>query len=212
MSNNIGLNIFKKLKLLSFYSLKKSGYLHDKGWFSSFNSKMPIDKSGQAIPWMTYAFIDFLEPRLKSNMLVFEYGCGNSSLWWQKKVSKVTACESNQAWHDQMKKQSAGNLEIKLRTIENEAFAKSICEDDSEYDIIVIDGADRVNCAKNSLNNLKEDGIIIWDNSDREEYNEGYSHLIKNGFKRLDFYGLGPINVMAWSTSVFYKPNNCLDI
>ncbi|HAY39752.1 MAG TPA: FkbM family methyltransferase, partial [Desulfobacteraceae bacterium] len=80
------------------------------------------------------------------------------------------------------------------------------------FNIIVIDGRDRVNCAKNSLKALKGDGVIIWDNSEREYYQEGYSYLIQNGFRRLDFEGLGPIGIREWCTSIFYRDNNCFEI
>jgi hypothetical protein len=80
------------------------------------------------------------------------------------------------------------------------------------FDAIVIDGRDRVNCCKNSLGALKAAGVIIWDNSERPDYQEGYDFLINNGFKRIDFGGIGPINPDAWCTSVFYRSNNCLGI
>jgi hypothetical protein len=80
------------------------------------------------------------------------------------------------------------------------------------FDIIVIDGRDRVNCAKNSLGALKEDGVIIWDNSERSKYAEGYAFLKDNGFKRIEFTGIGPVNSFAWSTTVFYRNKNCLAI
>ncbi len=54
--------------------------------------------------------------------------------------------------------------------------------------------------------------MVIWDNSDRSDYEEGYEFLLGQGFRRLDFYGLGPINVMASCTSVFYREQNCLGL
>jgi hypothetical protein len=80
------------------------------------------------------------------------------------------------------------------------------------FDIIIIDGRERVQCSMNSLNALKENGVIIWDNSDRLKYAKGYNFLLSNGFKRIDFSGLGPINPHAWCTSIFYRVGNCLDI
>ena len=78
--------------------------------------------------------------------------------------------------------------------------------------MIVIDGRERVCCTLNSLRALKEEGVIIWDNSDRPQYSEAYEFLVSKGFNRIDFYGMGPISAHSWCTSVFYKDKNCLNI
>ena len=91
-------------------------------------------------------------------------------------------------------------------------YSKTILRYNNAFDIIVIDGRDRVNCARNCLGALKDNGVVIWDNSDRDKYEEGYAYLVQNGFNRLDFDGLGPINCDGWRTSVFYRQNNCLGI
>jgi len=82
----------------------------------------------------------------------------------------------------------------------------------SKYDIVVIDGRDRVNCAKRSLDSLKPAGVFIWDNSDRPEFEEGLRALIPRGFRSLDFEGLGPVNPYTWMTSILYRDQNCLGI
>ena len=78
------------------------------------------------------------------------------------------------------------------------------------FDIIVIDGRHRVLCARYALEALKPDGIIVWDNTDRDRYREGYAYLESQGFQRRDFDGMGPINNFAWRTSIFYRPGNFL--
>lgn len=83
---------------------------------------------------------------------------------------------------------------------------------DTTFDVVVIDGRDRVNCAKATMNLKQRPSAIIWDNSERERYQEGYDLLINNGYRRLDFDGFGPVNGRPWRTSVFYMPDNCLKI
>ncbi|MCB9361658.1 MAG: FkbM family methyltransferase [Flavobacteriales bacterium] len=200
------------LNLLSFYSLKKSGYLFDQGWFYSFKAKKPIDKENNPIPWMTYSFIDFISSRLNSNMKIFEYGSGNSTLWWSKRVKTIVSCEHDKLWYNSLLNDLPENVTLEYKEVKNGNYARKISEYVNEFDIIIIDGRDRISCAKNSLLALKKDGIIIWDNSDRKEYQEGYNFLTSQGFKRIDFIGLGPINVMPWATSVFYKSDNCLNL
>ena len=43
---------------------------------------MPIDKNSNPLPWVTYGFIDFISERLNKSIDVFEYGSGNSTLWY----------------------------------------------------------------------------------------------------------------------------------
>jgi len=72
----------------------------------------------------------------------------------------------------------------------------------------MIDGRDRVNCALQGVGALKDDGVILWDNAERAEYQKGYNFLIDQGFKRLDFWGMGPSRVVKWSTALFYRQKN----
>ena len=104
------------------------------------------------------------------------------------------------------------NITYQLRKDEQGAFGDSILESKEQYDLIIIDGADRINCARNAVKSLKPSGVIIWDNSDREEYRAGYEFLVLEGFKRIDFFGHGPIGYREWCTSVFYRQNNCFGI
>jgi hypothetical protein len=196
-----------------FFCGKLHAYLDDIGWIKSKQTRLPIDRNGDPIPWFTYASIAFLSGRIGPGMSVFEYGSGNSTLWWSKRVAHVGSCEHNQEWFDYFKDRVPTNVTYVHRPLEDGGdYCKAILQAEETFDIVVIDGRDRVNCAKQVLPKLREDGVIIWDNSDRERYSEGYSFLLESGFRRLDFAGLGPINNRGWCTSVFYRDDNCLNI
>lgn len=193
--------------------LKKPSYLKDVGWFVSLNKSIPVDKDGAAVPWYTYGAIDFLSGRISREMAVFEYGSGNSTIWWAERVSRVVSCEHDEEWFLKLKEQVPDNVQYihqKLSPLGD--YSRAILQYDKEFDIIVLDGRNRVNCAKNCLCALTDRGVIVWDNSDRDKYEAGYDFLIENGFKRLDFKGIGPINTYGWCTSMFYKTQNCLGL
>ena len=200
--------------MLAIYRLwRRSSYLRQVGWFDSSSNRMPIDRKGRHIPWFTYGAVQFLEPRIKEWMTVFEYGSGNSTIWWSRRVSQVVSCEHDGDWYKRMIPELAGNVEYVHCDLQcGPAYSKVILRYRGKFDIIVIDGRDRVNCAKNSLPALKPSGIVIWDNSNRKKYQDGYDHLTGNGFKRIDFAGLGPINAKGWCTSIFYRTANWLAI
>jgi len=200
-------------KLLTVRSLVQGGYLRDKGWIRSALDSMPVDAAGQPIPWYTYGSIDFLAARVHAEMNVFEYGSGNSTLWWSRRTRRVVSCEHDAGWYDALKSKLPANVDYShVRLADDGAYARAISLRTEQFDVIVIDGRDRVNCARSSLPSLSPSGVIVWDNSDRTEYDTGYRFLQANGFRRLDFWGMGPINTYGWCTSVFYRPLNCLGI
>ena len=91
-------------------------------------------------------------------------------------------------------------------------YCEFITTQENDFDIIIIDGRDRVNCTKYAIYKLKKEGVIIFDNSDRKAYKDAYDLLASTGFRRIDFWGIGPINKYEWCTSVFYRNNNVLGI
>jgi hypothetical protein len=188
-------------------------YLDEIGWFKSVEKGLPIDGDGNCLPWFTYASISFLNGKIQSGMTVFEFGSGNSTLWWSRKVFSVVSYEHDYEWFSFLKGSIPSNVKYRHCDLEyGGEYCKAILEYNDKFDIIVIDGRDRVNCAKNSLGALRGNGVIIWDNSEREKYQEGYLYLKQNGFRRLDFEGHGPVNPYKWCTSIFYRSNNCFGI
>jgi hypothetical protein len=200
-------------KWLAIRDLGLSSHLHTQGWFASRATSTSVDASGAPLPWYTYGAIAFLEPRLRANMSIFEFGSGNSTLWWSRRVSRVASCEHDSDWYEDVRSRLPSNVEYRLATLgENGEYAQSVLQGHRTFDIVVIDGRDRVACALNTPRALKGDGVIVWDNSDRSEYQSGYDYLVEQGFKRIDFWGMGPINTYGWCTSIFYRRENCLGI
>lgn len=197
------------LNILYFY--KNDSYLKKNGWFNSFRKGLPVNHKNEPIPWFAYPAIKFIESKLNREMIVFEYGCGNSTLWWSKHVKYVFSCEHNVIWYESMKRLIPVNVVLYQVDLDH-GYSKKVLEFKNKFDIVVIDGRDRVNCAINTIEALKINGIIIWDNSDREKYKEGYDYLISKNFKRIDFEGIGSLSSKSWCTSIFYRKNNCIGI
>lgn len=192
--------------------LVREAYATDTGWVLSRKLGLPVDAQGKPIPWYTYPAVRFLEECTPKDASVFEFGMGNSTLWWSEHAKTVLACEHDRIWFDRMSGMLPSNVQAILVPLQNNRYAYSARDSGQTFDIIVIDGRNRVDCAKNSIDCLTEEGAIVWDNSDRRRYDEGYSFLRKNGFKQLNFWGTGALVLNQWCTSVFYRPNNCLGI
>lgn len=193
--------------------LGSNSYLTKAGWFDSRKKNIPIDENGDPIPWYTYAAIYFIGERVGTNWRVFEFGSGNSTMWWCRRVSTVVSYEHDSVWYYKLKEQLPKNVEYLQSDLGGSgAYSKSIVKYKAEFDVVIIDGQDRIDCAKDCLNALKPSGVIIWDDSERKQYEPGFKVLKENGFKKIDFYGLGPIANHGKCTSIFYKKNNCFNI
>lgn len=84
--------------------------------------------------------------------------------------------------------------------------------EDDLFDLIIVDGSYRDICIEKCPIKLNETGVLIVDNSDWEQLQSSFALLKRQGFRQLEFYGIGPANGHPWGTSIFYKKNNFLGI
>ena len=173
----------------------------------SIDEKVCLDRDGNPIPWYTYPAIEYLSQFDYHDKKFFEYGCGYSSLFWAKRAKQVVSIEDNPRWFEKWQKEfSKPNLQIRWRD-EGEIYENAIFEDDTKYDVIVIDGKRRAQCAKAAIQALNDGGIIILDDSDRintsKEYMEAVANLKSKNLLQVDFYGFCPMNNYTKTTSIF---------
>jgi len=162
------------------------------------------------LPWFTYGAIHFLESRLMPGFRVFEWGSGGSTTWWSERAKEVVACEHDHTWYRRVASSVGANVTVVERAL-GEAYSGEI-DAHGEFDIVVIDGRERVACAVHAIGSLTPHGVIVWDNSDRTKYEPGLKLLTDHGFRSVEFFGLGPVLAEPWGTSIFYRPSNCLGL
>ena len=189
----------------------EQGYLHEVGWLRSILEEKPIDRHGSAVPWFSYPFFYFLDERLRKGLSVFEYGSGQSTFYYAQKGIRVSSVEHNAAWLPEVP--AAYRDKVQVHFIEDIAqYAKSILEFKARFDIVVVDGIERVACLRESLAALHEHGVLVLDDSQRSEYEEGIRYLRAQGFKVLHFWGMKPMGYDLTSTTLFYRETNCLGV
>jgi len=172
------------------------------GYYRSVRSGRAVDSIGKPLPWYTYSAISYLESLDFRQKHIFEYGCGNSTLFWAIRSLSVTSCESELAWFHEMRDKAASNCDIMYIDTE-EHYVQSIHIGRIEYDVIVIDGKWRAQCAAEALRSIKPCGMIILDNSD---INPNICAMLRSsGLLQVDFHGFGPVNDYPWTTSVFLR-------
>jgi hypothetical protein len=195
-------------------SQKYSGYLVDIGWFNSYKTKQSINALSKPIPRTTYPFIDFIVERLNKEITLFEYGSGNSTLFWAERVKEVNSVEHSSEWFKLISDKTAHlkNVEIKYTDAAKDSYSDAIKLFSKKYDFIMVDAIYRIDCMKASLDYLTKIGVVILDDSEREEYREGIEFIVNNGFRRIDFWGIAPTILFKKCTTIFYRNNNCLGI
>ena len=188
-------------------------YLHVTGWWESARRGYPCNAQGEPVPWMNYAVTALLEERLKSTFRLFEFGSGYSTMFYARKVRSVTSVEHDEAWHAFVSRRVPENVEL-VYTAEDEdgAYCRTIGAQQTKYDVVIVDGRDRVNCLRQSLEHLADEGVVILDDSDRERYQEGIAYVQARGFRALGLESLRPERASRGRTTVLYRQNNCLGL
>jgi len=199
--------------LAGIIQLYVNSVIKDYGWFKSYKTKESVDKNGNPIPWNTYPFLSFIEQRLKHEFNVFEYGSGNSTIWYAQKVSSIIAIDHNKEWYEKVKEILPQNAEVLLSSdTDANMYSNEISKLGNKYNIIIVDGIFRNESLAASLDYLKDDGVVVFDDTERDDYNVSFKLLKEKGFKRLDFRGMRGITSIINTTSIFYRSNNCLSI
>lgn len=192
-------------KFLKFIEIWQNDFVIDQ----TIRQKQSFDKNKKPLPWYTYPAIEYLCGFDFSSKNVFEFGCATSSLFWAERALNVTSIENDLNWYQKWQKEfKKSNLEILYRPND---YAKAILETGKKFDVIVIDGIDRLNCAQTALEALSNEGMIIFDDSDRANKSQDIAKALQllkeKGLFQVDFYGFCPMNIYPKTTSIFFTRN-----
>jgi len=192
---------------------KRENYLYDIGWTNSIITGKVVDAAGNPVPWVTYPYIQFIGERLNKNLDIFEFGSGNSTLYYAKNAGMVDSVDHDKFWYEKIKCTMPANVNLFYCELEDGAnYSRYALTTNRLYDMIIVDGMNRVECCLNNLEALKPTGVLVVDDSERPEYDTATAFLKEKGFKRLDFWGTAPTVYYLKCTTIFYRDNNCLGI
>ena len=205
-----GLAVFAKCLGLIY---SKRSMLRKLGYIQSVKERRPCRVDGTPIPWMNYNIIKFLEERLDKSQKMFEFGSGNSTLFYSERVASVISLETDKDWYDYCKSTMPDNVTLLFTDYHNgEPYETVIHDQDGEFDIVIVDSWERPECMRESVSKLSPGGVIILDDSHRDYYADAFSFMQAQGFRKIDFEGLKPAGIREYRSTVFYRPDNCLGI
>lgn len=172
-----------------------------RGLLRSQRQSASVTAEGEPVPWITFPARDYLSQLDFSGASVLEYGGGLSSLWWARRAASVVTVESDAGWVERVKSGAPGNLQI-IGPVSLDEYARAPLAEGRTFQVVVVDGKQRKECAEAALPHLDPAGLLVLDNSD---WHPGIcAWLRERGMLEVDFHGFGPINDYTWTTSVFF--------
>ena len=129
------------------------------------------------LPSFTDGAIDFIDNiiterlSLNGSVNIFEFGCGNSTLYFLSRECNVRSIDHDRSRVDKINSTAKIlNLSDRLDlTVEEKPYQKVYTN--KRYDIVIIGGDDRLDCLNQVVNyGLNDDLILVFENSERTDY------------------------------------------
>ena len=177
---------------------------------------------GDAVPWVTYPAIEFLDRQLSHEHRVFEWGSGGSTLYFLEKAGKVVSVEHDPAWHQKVVEvleadEGSGRVEYRLvepvRGTEDvdwryasgsrgsedadfEPYVRAI-EDfgEASFDLVAVDGRARMGCLAAAVDKVAPGGMLLLDNANYPRYRDRLDDIrsrLLKGWQEINLAGPGP--------------------
>ncbi len=181
-----------------------------RSWRTSLRPGASPFESG--LPWLTFRATAYLSARMKPGYKVFEYGGGGSTLFFLGRGCSVTTIEHDQGWFELLGKKIStsrswagalvlpvprnppsacdpsdplgyGTSDERLKDFDFTKYVQTIlAHPDGEFDIVCVDGRSRPACLAHSRAKVKQGGLLILDNAERDTYARAMK-LCMDGFE-----------------------------
>jgi hypothetical protein len=172
--NRLGL-IENNFEDILFFHGSKSYELHN-----SFLTKMINRGRNRYLPYMNSEEISDLITYIDKDSEVLEIGCGNSTLFFSKIVKRLVSIEHTKEWGDKISNDMKliSKCDWSIHVVEPnfpqshpfqpaepgqfDEYVNFISNlEKNQFDVILVDGRDRVRCTTSSIPLLKKGGVLI---------------------------------------------------
>lgn len=146
------------------------------------------------LPWWTFEAADRVETFLASRpgARVFEWGSGASTAWLSRRAESVTSVEHDADWARVVRPVLAANAVVRVvepvpgtgrsdqelsekpgfEGLDFVDYVSAVDDAEGTFDLVVVDGRARAACFHRAVSRLKPDGLLVFDNVDRERYRD----------------------------------------
>jgi predicted O-methyltransferase YrrM len=131
-------------------------------------------------PWWAPMMVEHVGGILTPLMSVFEYGSGASTIWLAGRCRSIISVEHDEDWYRAVASLLPNNGHILLAP---RPYAHVI-ERYQNFDLIIVDGRDRVQCVDASLPHLNPGGYLLLDDCERERYHDAVTAMKQHGWGR----------------------------
>jgi hypothetical protein len=162
-----------------------------------------------AQPWLTFDAMRAIRDRLPLAARVYEFGAGNSTIYWARHATTVASVESDARWLQLLaiKLAACGLRNVKMvAATDKRNYVDSIHEwPDDYFDLVVVDGDFRPDCVIASIRHLKHGGILVVDNTDWHWFRSKPLAGIPETWKKLVYPGYAPMIGHKSETTLFVR-------
>jgi hypothetical protein len=200
-------------------------------WSGSVKSGLSPIELG--LPWMVYQSLDFLKDFCRPGDRVFEYSSGGSTIFfaglglrgvsiehdadWAKRVeSELERSLPDADWQILVVPPNPASSDVERRFRSSSDFYRDFSFVDyvtalaaypkNHFALIAVDGRARNACIEMACNHVAPGGVLLIDNSDRQEYWAQIDRLKENGWQSREFTGPLPASAAFCRTTILRRP------
>jgi predicted O-methyltransferase YrrM len=140
------------------------------------------ERQAPAAPWITRQACEFLAGWLKPHHVGVEWGSGRSTLWFARRVARLTSVEHDTAWYEnvraQLELQGISNVDYYLAPIDGAqpaAYVDAGRGAAQSLDFALVDGKLRDDCTRVAMERLRRGGLLVIDNAEQFIAHPSYS-------------------------------------
>jgi len=184
-------------------------------------TRRELYRNFRTVPWITdgavRAIESFLIQERGGEADALECGSGASTVWTATRVKHLVSLEHDKQWASVVRRKlSEQKISVDYRLIKRPYFYEIETFGLGAFDYVLVDGRDRVECARRARRTVKPGGVLVLDNSERigSQDSPGRYYEIPDllkGWDRTDHVQEGPDQV-GWIaphphvTSIWRRP------
>lgn len=173
--------------------------------FDSLRKRRPTDRLKEPSPWLAWRAVPAIERDLagRTAPVVMEWGAGGSTPWFAARAGSVVSIEHDREWYDVCREYIGTKSDLR-HVPEGPDYADPDV-DFSRLDCMVIDGVMRIECARTvarriAAGEIRKGTLIVFDNSERDEYREGIEALEAHCARWRSFTGPTGVDIDQMTT------------